>query len=152
MFPSPVAIMYYGNYNLTTIIFVPRNYFMSKAGRAKRKQAEARKARSLAQQQSQRYRMSKWLRSLKIVRRGAWAIWVVVIAIVALLANLAQIYFSAWRMSVTPGEARNQSDPFSTMFVFHNEGQFPMHDITFSCKAHAIGYDSGVQINSKCGT
>ena len=63
-----------------------------------------------------------------------------VVGIIILLAAGSEIYYSTWRMSVTPGETLKASDPFTTIFVLHNEGQFSMYDIEFGCLVHDVLY------------
>lgn len=141
--------MCYGNCGLNE--YFVRELFMSKAGRGKRKQAKARKARPLTRQQRQRHRLSRWLRGLNIVRRSVWVTWVVVFAIAALLASFAQIYFSTWRISVSPGETLKEFDPFATMFILNNEGQFAINDVKFLCILNHVSYPNDLRIDQSAG-
>ncbi|HKV36587.1 MAG TPA: hypothetical protein VJP89_19755 [Pyrinomonadaceae bacterium] len=77
--------------------------------------------------------------------------WKGIVGIVVLLAAVAQIYFSTWRMSVSPGETLKASDPLATMFVLHNEGQFAVHDIKFLCFLNRISYLDGTIVEYSMG-
>jgi hypothetical protein len=113
---------------------------MSKAARLRRKRAKARKAKIGARRRSRQHRQSKIEAWTKAVWYGFRTTWGAIVAIIVLLAGGAQIYFSTWRMSVTPGETLKTSDPFTTMFVLHNEGQFAMYDVTFGCLLNDVVY------------
>ena len=113
---------------------------MSKAARLRRKQAKARKAKTALRKRGPRSTPSRIGAALKAAWSGLSNAWKVFVAIVVLLAAGAQVYFSTWRMSVSPGETLKASDPFTTIFVLHNEGQFPMYDIRFGCLVNAVNY------------
>ena len=78
--------------------------------------------------------------------------WGAFLAVIVVLAAGAEIYFSTWRMSVTPGESLSASNPFSTMFVLHNEGQFAMHNINFSCVANKVVYPKNIRFTENIGS
>lgn len=54
-------------------------------------------------------------------------------------------------MSVTPGETLRTSNPFTTVFVLHNEGQFPMYGIDFDCTANNVLYANNVRAINNTG-
>jgi hypothetical protein len=54
-------------------------------------------------------------------------------------------------MSVMPGETLRVSNPFTTIFVLHNEGQFPMYEIDFDCTANDVQYANDVRAINNSG-
>ena len=109
---------------------------MSKAARARRKRAKARKARIEVRKRSR----ANNLTTVRVILSRAWrsviVVWKVVGVILVLLGAVSTIYFFTWRLRVTPGTTIKDSDPFATMFILENEGEFPLYDIKFSCLTH----------------
>lgn len=121
---------------------------MSKASRQRRKRAKVRKARIEAQRQSQQG--STRLKGLKRLALTAWhgvfLAWKIIVVLLLLLGAVSQIYFFIWRLTVTPGQTLKESDPFATMFILENTGEFSIYDVQFDCVAHNIEYAEGVSI------
>lgn len=119
---------------------------MSKASRTKRKGAKARKARIEAQRQLPQGKRAGILAALKVGWHGvAWA-WKFVAFALVLLGAVATVYFFTWRLSVTPGVTLKDSDPFKTMFILQNDGQFPVYDVEFSCLTNFVKYPKGNKV------
>lgn len=76
----------------------------------------------------------------------AWRllIWKVLGAILVILTAVSQFYFFSSRLSVEPGATLKASDPFTTIFTLHNEGQFSVYDVQFECSIDEVLYPNNI--------
>ncbi len=125
---------------------------MSKASRLRRKRAKARRLRSPVPRRGRGRRRAKILAAIKAVWYGVSTAWKVVLAILFVLAALSEIYFSTWRLSVTPGQTLKEINPMATMFILRNEGQFSIYDIEFSCWLNSVKWENDVSIEQGRGS
>jgi len=63
------------------------------------------------------------------------------------LGAVSLFYFFTWRISITPGATLKNSDPFATMFILQNDGQFSIYDIEFSCVLNDVKYGNNVELS-----
>lgn len=119
---------------------------MSKASRTRHKRAKVRKVQIEARRRLPQSKRARILAALKAGWHGvAWA-WKVLGVGLVLLGAMATLYFFTWRLSVTPGGSLKDKDPFKTMFILQNDGQFPVYDVTFSCFTNAVKYPNSISV------
>jgi hypothetical protein len=78
--------------------------------------------------------------------------WKVTIAISAALGLVSQVYFFTWRLSVAPGPTLKDSNPFTSMFVLQNDGQFSLYAIQFSCTSNTVKTANHIQFERMLGS
>jgi len=121
---------------------------MSKAGRLKHKRAKARRKPRLRRNQSPPSTKRRILRGLTRAWDGVSLVWKIAGIAFVILGGVSTLYFFTVRLSVTPRETLNETDPFTTVFVLQNDGQLPVYDVTFVCLENRVTFTDGNSIEN----